>query len=99
MRGSGDFSIGSKLWPGLSKVIEECGELAQVAGKLMGTGGVLAHWDGSNLKVRLEEEIADVIAACIFFVEHNAFDAKTIGERVMVKIKLFDEWHAKQTRN
>lgn len=29
------FSIGSKRWPGISKLIEECGEVLQIAGKLM----------------------------------------------------------------
>lgn len=33
---SGDFSIGGTLWPGLSKLIEECGEVLQVGGKLIG---------------------------------------------------------------
>jgi len=39
MGGSGDFSIGSAVWPGVSKVIEEMGELQQVLGKLIAVAG------------------------------------------------------------
>lgn len=68
------YSIGSDAWPGLSKLIEECGETIQVAGKLMGTGGAVEHWDGSNLGDRLIEEIGDLQAAIEFFVETNDLD-------------------------
>lgn len=60
--GNGDFSLGSKVWPGLSKLIEEAGEVAellpdlillkvigklqQTAGKLIQTAGAAEHWDG-----------------------------------------------------
>jgi hypothetical protein len=33
------FAIGSDAWPGTSKLLEEQGELVQVLGKLMATGG------------------------------------------------------------
>lgn len=36
----GPFSIGSTTWPGVSRVLEELGELGQVLGKLIGSGDV-----------------------------------------------------------
>lgn len=92
--GAGPFSIGSTIWPGLSKLIEEAGEVVQVAGKLLGTGGAFDHWDGTNLKVRLEEEMADVIAACYFVQEACGLDVEFIRERVIKKLIRFREWHA-----
>lgn len=91
-----DFAIGSTVWPGLSKLIEETGEVQQVAGKLIATGGNIEHWDGSNLKSRLEEEIADVLASCAFVVETNGLDEKAIESRAKQKAALFAEWHYAQ---
>lgn len=89
------FAIGSRVWPGISKLVEECGEVVQVCGKLLGTGGERAHWDGSDLRERLTEEIADVLAAAAFVIEHNGLDAATIEKRVAEKRRRFEEWHAK----
>lgn len=72
------FAIGDQDWPGISKLIEECGEVVQVCGKLMGTRGEHEHWDGSDLKVRLEEEIADLIAAVEFVCDKNNLDREKI---------------------
>lgn len=88
------FSIGSSEWPGLSKLVEEAGEVGQVIGKLMGTSGEIHHWDGSNLKECLEEEIADVIAAVLFVSKHNPLDNDRIDLRVQKKLALFEKWHA-----
>jgi NTP pyrophosphatase (non-canonical NTP hydrolase) len=92
---NGDFSIGGALWPGTSKLLEETGELQQVLGKLIGSGGKTNHYDGSDLRLRLIEEIADVIAAVRFFQEVNMTDAERskIAERVERKFALFQQWH------
>lgn len=88
------FAIGSLRWPGISKVAEETGELQQVIGKLQATGGETAHWDGSDLRIRLEEEIADVLAACSFVVSHNTeLDLAAISNRRAAKMALFCKWH------
>ncbi len=87
------FAIGSTVWPGLSKLVEEMGEVLQVAGKTMGTGGLAMHWDGSDLRKRLEEEIADTMAAIRFFTEHNGLDEERIAQRAEQKYKLFCTWH------
>ena len=84
---SGDFSIGGDLWPGLSKLIEEAGETAellpevllqktlgrvqQVAGKLIGSEGRTDQWSG-DIGKRLVEELGDLKAAIDFFMEANS---------------------------
>ena len=89
----GNYSIGSDVWPGLSKLTEEMGELQQVLGKLLGTGGEAKHWDGTDLRQRAEEEAADAQAALLFFVTHNGLNGAAFRERVKRKLALFNEWH------
>jgi len=92
---SGDFSIGGKLWPGTSKLIEEMGELGQVLGKLIGSHGETAHYDGTDLRQRLVEEISDLEAAIQFFRCHNLTpdEYNTMLARIERKLKHFEEWH------
>jgi hypothetical protein len=96
---SGDFSIGSKIWPGTSKVIEEMGELQQVLGKLIAVAGDTKHWDG-DLRKRLVEEIGDLSAALVFFKTENLTldEVKQVAERAEKKVALFRQWHANPTR-
>jgi len=93
LKGSGDFSIGSKHWPGVSKLVEECAEVLQVCGKLMGTAGERQHWDGTDLKKRLEEEIADMQAAAVFVTETCNLDVPFMNARRMEKLGTFRGWH------
>lgn len=93
------FAIGDKEWPGISKLVEEIGELGQVCGKLMGTGGKVSHWDGEgDLDDRLIAEMADVYAAITFVMRRN-FQLELLRDRFTkraeAKIKLFEQWHAK----
>ena len=94
---SGDFSIGSTVWPGTSKLIEETGELQQVLGKLIATAGDTTHWSG-DLRKMMIEEIGDVYAALDFFVETNLSDddQDTIARRMANKFGLFKQWHTEQ---
>ena len=93
---SGDFSIGSRLWPGISRVTEEAGELLAVCGKLIGSHGDTDHFDGTDLKRRLEEEIADLQAALIFVVEKNhQLDRQAIIQRRGQKLEQYQLWHRK----
>ncbi len=85
------FSIASKEWPGLSKLSEECGEVVQVIGKLMGTQGSVHHWDGTNLRDRLIEEIGDCWAACAFAAMQNDIYNEVV-ERMQMKLTLFEKW-------
>lgn len=89
------FSFGSDVFPGLAKLLEEMGELGQVCGKLMGTGGQVEHWDGTNLRDRLEEELGDLEAAILFFGLANPdIDLMKVMARSQKKLELFKAWHA-----
>lgn len=91
---SGDFSIGSNTWPGLGKLIEEAGEMLQVAGKLISSRGVTEHWDGgAPLDKRLEEELADLRSAARFVIEYNGLDADGIAARSARKSGQYEDWH------
>lgn len=93
-----DFAIGSLLWPGTSKVLEEAGELIQVLGKLQAVGGDLEHWDG-DLHPRLVDETADLGAALRYFSYQN-FSKEVMRHhlipRAEAKYRLFLEWHAEE---
>lgn len=89
----GPYSIGSTLWPGLSKLAEECGELLQVIGKVIGTGGAVDHWDGTHLPDALYDELSDVLAAIEFFIDANEMSWVRIGTRQALKVERFEQWH------
>jgi NTP pyrophosphatase (non-canonical NTP hydrolase) len=90
------FSIGSTVCPGLSKLIEECGEVLQVAGKLIATGGAPGHWDGTNLKERMEDELGDLMAAMTFYADKNGLEWNAIEDQYVTKFRQFNEWHENQ---
>lgn len=90
----GSFSIGSRVWPGVSKLIEESGELQQVLGKLIAMHGAFNHWDGSDLAVRLVEEMGDVLAAIAFVsLALSEEERLALETRRWSKFALFCKWH------
>lgn len=83
---------------GLSKMLEETGELTQVGAKRLAYFTTLVHPDGAgDLKTRMEEEIADVEASCDFVKGTFDLDRDAIGRRRQVKFALFTKWHADPT--
>jgi NTP pyrophosphatase (non-canonical NTP hydrolase) len=86
------FAIGDRLWPGVSKLVEEIGELGQVLGKLMGSRGAVEHWSG-NLLEMLYEELGDVTAAIDFVIVVCRLDRDRIKQRAAFKLGRFMEWH------
>lgn len=81
---------------GLVKLVEECGELCQVAAKKMALDNFDSweHWDGAgDLKERLEKEIADVFAACRIVMDNFDLSHRRIEERAHHKHELFEYWH------
>lgn len=89
------FAIGSKVWPGLSKLMEECGEVLQIVGKIVGTGGDTKHWAEENLATRLEEELGDALAAINFVMDNNPqLRRSAILLRCLEKQQRFEQWHA-----
>ncbi len=87
------FAIGDSQWAGLGKLVEETGEVQQVAGKIMGCRGAQVHYSGDDLKAQLQDELADLLAAIDFVVKHNDLDKEAIVERLMAKLDLFENWH------
>lgn len=87
------YSVGSNHWTGLSKLIEEAGEVIQVCGKILATGGEDKHWDGTDLRKRLEEELADLLAAAQFVQEKNNLNTERTEVLKQCKLVTYDEWH------
>lgn len=87
------FAFGADAWPGLAKLMEEAGEVVQVCGKLLMTYGEPKHWDGTDLKARLEEELGDLLAAADFVQMHCGLDMSRIdGQRRRKRLR-FEQWH------
>jgi hypothetical protein len=79
---------------GLAKLVEEAGEVLQLAGKLLAyPSGVHPDGDG-DLYERLEKEVADLQAASQFVIKANQLDTAAIRERCWSKLNRFDRWHA-----
>ncbi len=94
---AGDYAMGSKHVPGLSKLIEECGEVLQVAGKIIATNGSREHWDGAgDLYGRLEAELGDLSAAIEFVILINGLGADSIREAQAAKLAQYVDWRAEQ---
>lgn len=85
---------------GLAKLLEECGELSQVAAKKLAYFHTDEHPDDAgSLQMRLENEIADVQAACLFVAHMFDLDLCAIREREKRKLQLFHKWHDEAGNN
>ena len=93
---------------GLVKLLEESGELQEVLcrlqlslGRLQQAGNKkLAYFEGDDhpdggppLSRRLEDEMADILAATAFAAKHLKLDHDYITGRADAKLKLFEQWH------
>ena len=77
---------------GLTKLMEECGELVQIAAKKVAYPDVDIHPDGQNLNARLIEEMGDVLAAITFVATKIGLDTAAIFVRAEEKKQLYQEW-------
>jgi NTP pyrophosphatase (non-canonical NTP hydrolase) len=85
---------------GLAKLIEECGELVQVAGKRLAYYSTDEHPDGGPpLPERLEDEIADVMAAIETVMSLHGLDRGRMLTRYADKLRLFRAWHEDPNNN
>lgn len=82
----------SERWRGIFKLGEEMGELHQVLGKLSAYPTGEHPGDGTDLRARAVEEIADVRAALAYFVDNSALDRAAIEERYREKLLKFRAW-------
>lgn len=78
---------------GLNKLIEECGELMQIAGiKLSNMDSDSAPGRDYSLKASLEDEIADVAACTAFLAEKLGLDPQRMTDRAQQKLALYKRW-------
>ena len=83
---------------GLAKLLEELGELAQVAAKKLAYFHTDEHPDSAGpLNERMEAEMADVAAAMAFVQQQFGLNGKAIENRACIKLALFQRWHADQS--
>lgn len=81
---------------GMAKLAEEASEVAQVACKAIALGKLDLHWDGTNLRDRLEEEIADVEAIIEVVKRKHSLNRDFIAKRNEQKIGMFEYWDSKE---
>lgn len=84
---------------GLAKLTEECGELQQVCGKKIQYMHTDNHPDGTNLRIRMLEEMADVVGAMDFIIEKfeiSPEELQFLKQRAREKQALFQLWDKEQ---
>lgn len=75
-----------------TKLAQATGKAMQVIGKLMGTGGDPNHWDGTNLRDRLEHSLSELLGAGAFAA--RVCDVEELVEaRKVLKVSVFRGWH------
>jgi len=78
---------------GLAKLLEELGELSQIAAKKLAYPNTDDHPDGAgSMRLRLEDEIGDVLAAIDFVSGKFRLNARRILDRKAEKLGRFREW-------
>ena len=82
---------------GFSKLVEETGELQQVAGKMLDYGLACDdHPDGGKPLVdRFIEESGDVIAAIYFIMQKYNLSSEDLNKRTSLKLNTFKAWDDK----
>lgn len=77
---------------GLVKLVEECGEVVQVAAKKIAYPAEPHPDGGGELNARLEDELADLLAAIEFVSVKLGLDAERMRTRVERKFAMFEKW-------
>lgn len=77
---------------GLTKLVEECGEVIQVAAKRIAYPDVITHPDGSRLDERLESELGDMMAAARFVIKKMGLNSDHVNARFLTKFAQFEAW-------
>jgi NTP pyrophosphatase (non-canonical NTP hydrolase) len=81
-----------ELWRGIGKLVEECGEVLQLCGKLFAFPYGDHPDDNGDLAIRIEEELADLHAAMRYFILMNEIDVARINARSEKKLARFYDW-------
>lgn len=80
---------------GLTKLVEECGELVQICAKKMAYYHSDEHPDGKgSMKQRMTEEMGDVLAAIHFVATKFDISVEDLIIRKYKKLDLFEDWDA-----
>ena len=77
---------------GLTKIVEECGELTQICAKKIAYMEKDFHPDGQFMRGEIEKEIADVLASIEFVVAKWNLNREDISNRMMEKLRRYNEW-------
>lgn len=86
------YTMHNVTWPGLSKVIEESGEVLQICGKIMAIRGGDTYYNGEDLRVELENEVSDLLASLTYLIRENDLDKARINRRVQMKLAKYQNW-------
>ena len=82
----------SEEWKGIGKLIEECGELMQIAGKAI-PFPVGEHPDFKGpVRERFIEECSDLYAALDYFCSVNMLSGQRMDDRRATKLEKFFHW-------
>lgn len=77
---------------GLTKIVEECGELTQICAKKIAYMEEDFHPDGQFMRGEIEKEIADVLASIEFVAQKWNLNRENISNRMMIKLRLYNQW-------
>lgn len=78
---------------GLTKLVEECCELGQISSKKIAYMETDVHPDGKgSMELRLEDEVADVLAAIAFVIGKFGLNKQRIDQRATEKYETFTRW-------
>lgn len=84
---------------GLAKLVEECGEVLQIAGKMIQYPELqmdlyTTHPDGSHLRTKLERELADLEASIDYVMMTLKLNRGEMYKRSRQKLMLYQQWAA-----
>lgn len=82
----------ARNWPGLKKVIEECGETIVEGAKILVFPNGKHPARKRNLQYSLEDELADVLGSINYLIDRNGLDRKRIEKRAKNKYRKFAGW-------
>lgn len=69
---------------GLVRIIANCGELSRAAANELAGSQTTTH--------KLEETVADMIAACVYVIEKCDLKSKSVEARIERKLALYRKW-------
>jgi NTP pyrophosphatase (non-canonical NTP hydrolase) len=81
---------------GLTKLMEECGEVIQVAAKIIAYPDGVHPDGGGRLETRLEDELGDLLAIITFVTNKLKLSDHDIQSRANSKFNNFLDWDKRE---